>query len=98
MINNRHSLKRILTPNLAVAALVGLGAILSAQTLTVTGQGMAMTRDAALSAAKRDAVEKGVGVVVASETLVKNFQVVEDRILSKAKGGQPARALMACGQ
>ena len=86
MINNRLSPKRILPPNLAVAVLVGLGAILSAQTLTVTGQGMAMTRDAALSAAKRDAVEKGVGVVVASETLVKNFQVVEDRILSKANG------------
>ncbi|MFB0517423.1 MAG: hypothetical protein ACETWG_12575 [Candidatus Neomarinimicrobiota bacterium] len=45
-----------------------------------------MTHDAALSAAKRDAVEKGVGVVVASETLVKNFQVAEDRILSKANG------------
>ncbi|UCH10143.1 MAG: hypothetical protein JSU61_13230 [Fidelibacterota bacterium] len=45
-----------------------------------------MTHDAALSAAKRDAVEKGVGVVVASETLVRNFTVADDRILSKANG------------
>jgi len=64
----------------------GLGALLLAQTQTVTGEGMGMTHDAALSAAKRDAVEKGVGVVVASETLVRNFQVADDRILSKANG------------
>jgi len=59
---------------------------LLAQTQTVVGEGMGMTRDAALSGAKRDAVEKGVGVVIASETMVKNFQVAEDRILSKANG------------
>jgi len=67
-------------------ALLVLGSLLSAQTRTVTGEGMGMTHDAALSAAKRDAVEKGVGVIVASETLVKNFVVAEDRILSKANG------------
>ena len=67
--------------------IVGLGTILTAQTVqTVTGEGLGMTHDAALSAAKRDAVEKGVGVIVASETLVKNFVVAEDRILSKANG------------
>ena len=67
--------------------LMGLGTLLTAQTVqTVTGEGMGMTHDAALSAAKRDAVEKGVGVIVASETLVKNFVVAEDRILSKANG------------
>lgn len=67
--------------------LLGLGTILTAQTVqTITGEGMGMTHDAALSAAKRDAVEKGVGVIVASETLVKNFVVAEDRILSKANG------------
>ncbi len=64
-----------------------LGTLLTAQTVqTVTGEGLGMTHDAALSAAKRDAVEKGIGVIVASETLVKNFVVAEDRILSKANG------------
>ncbi len=64
-----------------------LAALASAQTTqTVEGEGMGMTRDAALTGAKRDAVEKGIGVVVASETLVKNFAVVEDRIISKANG------------
>ncbi len=73
--------------NLCCLLLVlGLGTSLGAQTQTVTGEGMGMTHDAGLSAAKRDAVEKGVGVIVASETLVKNFVVAEDRILSKANG------------
>ncbi|UCH62461.1 MAG: hypothetical protein JSU77_11775 [Fidelibacterota bacterium] len=67
--------------------LTSLGGWLYAQNVqTVTGEGMGMTHDAALSAAKRNAVENGVGVIVASETLVKNFVVAEDRILSKANG------------
>ena len=71
---------------LGTSLILILTSLVSAQTQTVTGEGLGMTHDAALSAAKRDAVEQGVGVVVASETLVKNFQVVDDRILSKANG------------
>jgi len=80
--NNRFSFRPWLVP-LWAAIFSGL---LLAQTQSVIGEGMAMSRDGALTAAKRDAVEKGVGVVVASETLVKNFQVADDRILSKANG------------
>ena len=69
-----------------VLLIFGTGPALFGQNQTVTGEGMGMTHDAALSAAKRNAVEKGVGVVVASETLVQNFAVAEDRILSKANG------------
>jgi hypothetical protein len=67
-------------------SILSLTASLLAQTQTVEGEGMGMTRDTALSGAKRDAVEKGVGVVIASETMVRNFQVAEDKILSKANG------------
>ncbi len=60
---------------------------LAAQTITtVTGEGYGSTKTIALAAAKRSAVEQGVGVVIASETLVENFAVVNDRILSKASG------------
>ncbi len=74
-----------------IAGLMGLALLagpvrLTAQTETVIGEGMGMTHDTALSGAKRDAVEKGVGVVLASETMVKNFQVKRDQILSKANG------------
>lgn len=60
---------------------------LAAQTmLTVEGEGMGMTKDAALTAAKRDAVEKGIGVVVASETQIEEFVVARDQIVAKASG------------
>lgn len=60
---------------------------LVAQTITtVTGEGYGSTKSIALAGAKRSAVEQGVGVIIASETLVENFAVVNDRILSKASG------------
>lgn len=80
------------TPGLRSVVIALLGHVLLLSTLmaqsveTVTGEGMGMTKDAALTAAKRDAVEKGLGVVVASETLVENFVVAQDRIISKANG------------
>ncbi len=40
----------------------------------------------ALANARREAVERVVGAYVTSETLVENFQVVKDRIYSKAGG------------
>ena len=43
-------------------------------------------RDEALRDAKKKAVEQGVGGLLTSETEVKNFQVVSDRILKKSKG------------
>lgn len=46
----------------------------------------AASRDEALQDALRNAVEQGVGTYVSSETIVKNFTVVEDNIYSKSKG------------
>jgi len=43
-------------------------------------------RDEALRDAKKKAVEQGVGGLLTSETEVKNFQVVSDRIVTKSKG------------
>lgn len=45
-----------------------------------------IARENALSNAFRRAVEQAVGVLVESETLVKNFQLVSDRIYSKSAG------------
>ncbi len=57
-----------------------------AQNQTVVTEGIGTTYDAALANAKRNAVEQGIGVIIASETLVKNARVAEDRIFSKADG------------
>jgi ABC-type uncharacterized transport system ATPase subunit len=86
MAYNSSKLRIILMFGCYVLLFIGTSTALLGQSQTVTGEGMGMTHDAALSAAKRNAVEKGVGVVVASETLVRNFAVAEDRILSKANG------------
>lgn len=43
-------------------------------------------RDEALTRALRDAVEKAVGVYVEADTMVKNYQLLEDKIYSKVKG------------
>ncbi|NOZ04389.1 MAG: hypothetical protein GXO92_07275 [FCB group bacterium] len=59
---------------------------LFAQPQIVTGEGMGLNRDAAIENAKRDAVEKGLGAVIASETVVKNAAVFSDNIYSKAQG------------
>lgn len=62
-------------------------------TQTVTAEGMApvqgnpaIARDNAIQDALRKAVEQAVGTMVASETLVENFQVVRDNIYNKSQG------------
>lgn len=64
-----------------------------AQTQTVTAEGVAgvqgdpaIARDNAIQDALRKAVEQAVGTLVASETLVENFQVVRDNIYNKSSG------------
>jgi hypothetical protein len=64
-----------------------------AQSQTVTAEGMAsvqgnpaIARDHAVQDALRKAVEQAVGTMVASETLVENFQVVRDNIYNKSQG------------
>ena len=64
-----------------------------AQTQTVVAEGMAsaqgnpaIARDNAVQDALRKAVEQAVGTMVASETLVENFQVVRDSIYNKSSG------------
>lgn len=62
--------------------------------VNVTGEGSAVVvngdiagaADEAINAAKREAVEKGVGVCVKSETLGSDYQIVEQNILTKSDG------------
>ena len=52
---------------------------------SVTGTGYGLTKDAAIEQAKRDAVEKGLGAYIASETVVTETSL-SDNIYSKATG------------
>ncbi len=68
-------------------------ALAQAQTQTVVAEGMAsaqgnpaIARDNAVQDALRKAVEQAVGTMIASETLIENFQVVRDSIYNKSSG------------
>ncbi len=55
-----------------------------AKTIVVNGEGP--TRDKALKVAWRNAVENTVGGYISSQTLVKNHQLIEDKILAYSDG------------
>jgi len=62
-------------------------------TITVLSDGVAsihysrdVARDRAIEDALRRAVEQALGTFISSETIVENYQLIEDRILSKSEG------------
>jgi len=54
------------------------------RTVTVTGEGM--SKNEATTRALRSAVEQGVGVLISSETLVEQNQLISDKIYSEVTG------------
>ena len=52
----------------------------------ITASALGLTRDLAVQAALRAAVEQGTGVALGSQTLIKNYQTVSDHILTKSAG------------
>jgi hypothetical protein len=67
-------------------SLVLLAGLVLAQSGVVTVTGRGPSRDAAISDAKRQAIEQVAGVVLESYTQMENFQVLKDVVLSRAKG------------
>jgi len=55
-------------------------------TKVVEGYGLSATEPDALTQAKRDAVEKGIGVFIISETETKNFMINKDVVITKTMG------------
>jgi len=64
----------------------GAKEILADGVAAITGNDKGIARDHALADAKRKAVEQGVGSVLQSESVVRNFELVFDKISSKATG------------
>ena len=53
---------------------------------SVSGGNLALARDSAIADALRKAVEQAVGTLVASETLVENYQPLRDNVYTKTAG------------
>ncbi len=54
--------------------------------IVAEGFGMGSNESEALMAAKRDAVEKGIGMVLLSRTEIENFQLKRDQVITKTMG------------
>lgn len=82
----------LLAAFIGIALFANPAAAAEVATVTVDGVGAVIgghlpnARDRAIEDALRKAVEQASGVVVSSESVQENFQLVEDRILSRAKG------------
>ncbi|MBD3240076.1 MAG: hypothetical protein GF331_05780 [Chitinivibrionales bacterium] len=71
-----------------VIGLMVLAAPAAAQSddIVAEGQGIGANKQEALMAAKRDAVEKGIGMILLSQTEIENFMVKRDQIVTKTIG------------
>jgi hypothetical protein len=67
-------------------------------TASVSSSGPASARDAAIADALRKAVEQAAGTLVAADTLVENFQVLEDSVYTKSQGFVKSYSIISEGQ
>ncbi len=70
----------------------------STGTASISPGGPASARDAAIADALRKAVEQAAGTLVASDTLVENFQVLEDSVYTKSQGFVKSYSIISEGQ
>jgi hypothetical protein len=68
------------------------------QAKTITAEGTGASENVAIRCALRNAVEQGVGMRIASESLVKNFQLVSDKILSHTDGYAKNYSILSSSQ
>jgi hypothetical protein len=62
------------------------GTVFAEDAFTAEGMGTGGNRDEALMAAKRDAIEKGIGMVLLSQSEIENFQLKRDIVVTKTVG------------
>lgn len=77
-------MKKLLSLFLTSLLLSGIASVSDARNVTVTGNGV--TQSEAENDALRNAVEKAVGVLVDSQTLVSKNTVLQDEIYTQSKG------------
>ncbi len=83
-------MKSKIVPLLSILLICMCPALVSAEMsegdITVEAEGYGLSKGDALLKAKRNAVEKGIGTVLISQTEVRNFELQRDIILTKTTG------------
>jgi hypothetical protein len=69
-----------------------------AEVKEVIGEGLSTTKQDALTQAKRDAVEKGIGVMLLSETETKNFMIQKDVVITRTMGSVKKYKVLSQGR
>ncbi len=64
----------------------GVKTVEASGTAVIKGGNTALARDSAISDALRKAVEQAVGLIVSSDTAVKNYQLLEDNVYTRTQG------------
>jgi hypothetical protein len=77
---------RFLTTLCFTCALMGTTVYGQNEDVVAEGNGLGSNESEALMAAKRDAVEKGIGMVLLSQTEIENFQLKRDMVVTKTIG------------
>jgi len=67
-------------------ALLLLPALAFAQDITVRAKGMGPTKEAASRAARRAALEQGIGQMLTSTTVMENFMTKKDEVITRTEG------------
>ncbi|MEO0224689.1 MAG: hypothetical protein ABIL76_06330, partial [candidate division WOR-3 bacterium] len=60
--------------------------IISEGVSSINNVSIDVARDRAISDALRNAIEQALGTYIESQTIIDNYQLIEDNILSKSKG------------
>jgi hypothetical protein len=77
---------RSMVKGMLAACVVATPLLAQGEDLVAEGSGLGANREEALIAAKRDAVEKGIGMVLLSQTEIENFMVKRDQVITKTIG------------
>jgi hypothetical protein len=79
---------KMLVLAVGIALLFGVPLCVDAEEENIVAEGMGQGANPseALMAAKRNAIEKGIGTILLSQTEIENFQVKRDQIITKTMG------------
>jgi len=78
--------KYFIRMSLVLLLITILQPIFATEFTNVSGVGFGATRDLAIVKAKMDALEKSIGILISSKSVVENYTTISDKIITKSNG------------